>query len=845
MDRSLLSPAAPEAPPELVERASLLRSLLDAQRGFVTTAAVAHASYLDQAAAALLCAAATPSAGPAQHAPRPDAAPPRWLSPPAPPRPRERVRFGRFAVRLRPAPPSGFAVPGLLRPGSNVAVTPDGRGVAEALCDLLARRGIRPKLQRRPPLDADVVLHLAGLREAPTLESAFEINFEAFRIARALAGPLSHRGGALVLVQDTGGDFGRRGSVRAGAAGLAGLAKTAAWEWPRAHLRAIDLALEGRPPAEAAARLLEELIAGGTEIEVGLPADGRRLVPVTEQLASPSGASALDAEDRIIVTGGARGVTAASVIELARRTRARFVLLGRTVLTAEPEACRGLVERGSLMRRLYEDARARGEPLSPRQLDERVRSLLAAREVRETLAAIEAAGGTARYLEVDVLDAAQLGPALSRLRAEWGAFTALVHGAGVNADRRIVEKEEAEARLVFDTKVRGLANVLLATADDPLRAICCFSSVSGRFGNPGQADYAMANEVATRLLAWERRRRPDLRVSRSIGWGPWDGGMVTPALKARWEAAGVPVLSLSTGTASFCAELTDGVEDDEVVVGSEFGVIADGPVATTSAELAVSRRAHPEIASHVIGGSPVVPVAIVHEWLVRKVSTELLALPCVRCLDLSVLRGIKLEHYDGAGDLLRIGARVEVDAGQCLRSGFEQSFALTVHDAAGALRYRARARCTRTPLPSWPAPAHATLPALETPVYGPGGMFHGPMFQVASGVACGEGEASCSLAGALDVGWTGDQWRTDPAVIDGALQLAGLWSRSRRGGEWLPTGIGEIEVYSPGLLRGPLRGTLAARELDGDHSVSDVWVLTPDGAVVAELLRVSFHRYGA
>ena len=101
------------------------------------------------------------------------------------------------------------------------------------------------------------------------------------------------------------------------------------------------------------------------------------------------------------------------------------------------------------------------------------------------------------------------------------------------------------------------------------------------------------------------------------------------------------------------------------------------------------------------------------------------------------------------------------------------------------------------------------------------------------------------VAGALDVGWSAaPRWRTDPAVVDGALQLAGLWSSARRGGTWLPTGIAEIEVYVPGLLRGPLRAALDGRELDHDRSVSDVWVLAQDGTTVAELRGVTFHRYG-
>src|SRR5699024_6849603 len=80
-----------------------------------------------------------------------------------------------------------------------------------------------------------------------------------------------------VTVQDTGGDFGLSGSPRAWLGGLPGLVKTAAQEWPKAGLRAIDLERGGREPAALAEALADELLGGGVEREVGLSADGRRI----------------------------------------------------------------------------------------------------------------------------------------------------------------------------------------------------------------------------------------------------------------------------------------------------------------------------------------------------------------------------------------------------------------------------------------------------------------------------------------------------------------------------------------------------------------------------------------
>ena len=58
----------------------------------------------------------------------------------------------------------------------------------------------------------------------------------------------------------------------------------------------------------------------------------------------------------------------------------------------------------------------------------------------------------------------------------------------------------------------------------------------------------MANEVLNRVAQAEARQRPGC-VVKSIGWGPWAGGMVTPLLKAKFDELGVPLIPLAEGAA--------------------------------------------------------------------------------------------------------------------------------------------------------------------------------------------------------------------------------------------------------------------------------------------------------
>src|SRR5262249_1176630 len=156
---------------------------------------------------------------------------------------------------------------------------------------------------------------------------------------------------------------------------------------------------------------------------------------------------------------------------------------------------------------LLTEAQGRGIKLTPRELEQQVQRVLADREIRATLAAIEATGARVSYHAIDVRDSAELGVLLSHVRTNLGPITGLVHGAGVLADARLSRKTMAQFDHVFGTKVAGLRALLDATACDALKMILLFSSVAARGGNIGQGDYAMANEVLNQVALSEHARR--------------------------------------------------------------------------------------------------------------------------------------------------------------------------------------------------------------------------------------------------------------------------------------------------------------------------------------------------
>ena len=128
---------------------------------------------------------------------------------------------------------------------------------------------------------------------------------------------------------------------------------------------------------------------------------------------------------------------------------------------------------------------------------------------KETVQAIEAAGGRAVALGADVSDAEQVEAAVSRVVAELGAPTVLVNNAGVIRDNMLFKMTEADWDTVMHVHLRGAFLMTRAVQKHMIDAkwgrIVNLSSTSA-LGNRGQANYATAKaglQGFTKTLAIE------------------------------------------------------------------------------------------------------------------------------------------------------------------------------------------------------------------------------------------------------------------------------------------------------------------------------------------------------
>ncbi|MFF5897469.1 SDR family NAD(P)-dependent oxidoreductase [Streptomyces argenteolus] len=748
--------------------------------------------------------------------------------------PAERAELSRLAVRTLDTPAPGLTMAGL---GDDpVVVMDDGCGTAERVAAKLIDHGIQATVVPSVPADARAVVYLGGLAPLSTPDDALKLQRDVFRAARSVASGFTAQGGVFVAVQDTGGDFGHDGRQpdRAWLGGIAALVRTAAREWPSASVKTIDCERGGRDAEALAEAIVGELLGGGPAMEVGLRADGTRTTPSAVPAAVEPGPAVNIGPDSVIVaTGGARGVTAAALLDLARTHRPRIVLLGRSEPTEEPAGLAAATDEAALTRALAE----RSGTKAPAVIGAEVRAILAAREIRSTVAALEGAGSQVRYVTVDVRDGGQLRTVLEGVRRDWGPITGVVHGAGVLADKLIADKTDEQFESVLATKVGGLRALLAATEGDPLDTIVLFSSVTAVVGNAGQSDYAMANEVLNHVASAERARRPDCLV-RSIAWGPWDGGMVTPALAAHFGRAGVPLIPTEQGAAAFTAELGDPGADTRVVVAAGDGL---GPMAAATepieAQLRIRAHTHPYLADHDVAGVPVLPVAMALDWFVGAAAAWRPDAEHVVLRDLRVFSKVGLPHLDSAGHRLTLRGRRAL-------TGLPSSLEAELLGEDGMPHFRTHLEFEAgPPHPAiWDSP-RGLLPAQRTEIYDGRVLFHRQRFQAIRSLhGIGADGAEATVSGLTELGWGGDRWQLDPAAVDGGLQLALLWAEQALGDATLPMAVAECRVHRRGPVDGPVRCVVKARKVHETGARCDAALVDADGSPRVELIGVELVR---
>jgi len=525
----------------------------------------------------------------------------------------------RFTLAVVPAPPVVLRNPAADRV---ILVTDDGRGIARDLTEKMRRRGLKTALIgvadltdtsegahytleevsddaiarlletiRQRQGDIGGLIHLLPLKPGLPYDQMTLADWQGrlrlelqslFYLLKHTASEIKSAAKAgwapVVAATGMGGDFAVRATPGQdhffpGNGGVVGLLKTLQVEWPDVHVKAVDLNLE-EPGPDLADHIFTELAAGDKLLEVGYQGGRRLSLDLKEAPLAHRSETQLrmDSSWVILITGGARGITANVALELAQRYRPTLILAGSSPLPTapEPQETASLTQPQELKAALIAARQRRNETVRPAEVQAACHQLLKDREIRANLAAMREAGAKVKYFAVDVRDELQFGRLIDELYQTYERLDGVIHGAGIIEDKLFETKTWESFARVLETKTGSAFILSRKLRPSTLKFLVWFSSVAGRFGNRGQGDYTAANEVINKLAGYLDRRWPGRVVA--LNWGPWEkSGMVTPELVQEFGRRGVRLIPPAAGSHFLDLEIQQGDKGEvEVVVG-------DGP----------------------------------------------------------------------------------------------------------------------------------------------------------------------------------------------------------------------------------------------------------------------------
>ena len=260
------------------------------------------------------------------------------------------------------------------------------------------------------------------------------------------------------------------------------LGSTLHLEWPELNIKIIDF----DPKSEdrvIAKRVVDELRIKGNFCVVGYDKNLERNVPVfnnTEYVNYKDRNIQWAKEDVVLVTGGAKGITAKCAFKFAREKKVQVILVGRSKIFSDKND-----------------------------------------EISQTLGEYKKERLKAKYYSCDITKKEEVEKLVIKVQEKFGKITGIIHGAGLNSVKRLKATNTEEAYKEVRVKVLGAVNLAKALEKNKLKMIAALTSVIGVTGMEGSGWYGFANEVLNLYLRQYKARKKKTEVI-SLAYSVWD-----------------------------------------------------------------------------------------------------------------------------------------------------------------------------------------------------------------------------------------------------------------------------------------------------------------------------------
>ena len=657
-------------------------------------------------------------------------------------------------------------------------------------------------------------------------------------------------------------------SVMGGA--VSGFTKALAREREQQLVKVVDFGAS-RKPSSLAERLIEETLRDPGAVEIGYADDMRWTVALIEREAEDDPERMLGSGHSFVITGAAGSIVSAITTDLARASGGTFHLLDLVPAPDRDSADleRFASDRDGLKLELAERLKQAGERPTPKLVERDLARIERSRAALDAILAIEAAGGSAHWHQVDLTDPDKVAEAVAGIREQSERVDVLLHCAGLEISHFLPDKPQSEYDLVFDVKSNGWFNLLHALRDTEIGTAVVFSSIAGRFGNGGQTDYSAANDLLCKSASNMRRSGRARGVA--IDWTAWAGiGMASRgSIPKMMEMAGIDMLPAEIGIPIVRREIVAGGSGGETLVAGALGILLEErhPSGGLDAEAASERIAgthgpmtgrveamtvtggvsivteldpanQPFLDHHRIDGTPVLPGvmgiegfaevagALLPGWSVDRIEDVDLEAPFKFFRDEPrklELRALLRDGGDGSivADCKLVGRRKLAGQDEELE---------TVH-FTGTVWLAREAR--KAPAAEHVPDAGDAAAVSHDDVYRV--YFHGPAYQVLERAYRHDSEVVGEYAAELPPNHqpTEEPMITAPRLVELCFQTAGMWELGSAGRMALPTHVDRVVSYPGAGEPGHLWAIVRPR--NGTDSPVDAEVVDDQGKVRVRL----------
>ncbi|NEZ63613.1 SDR family NAD(P)-dependent oxidoreductase [Leptolyngbyaceae cyanobacterium CCMR0082] len=339
-------------------------------------------------------------------------------------------------------------------------------------------------------------------------------------------------------IQFGGGHFGKENNVAAiDTSCTIGFAASLHLERTDLKVRAIDLPLDAESDLLIRA-VIEEIVRPDTYLAVGFDSECIRYIPrpcLQDRSTYQDRNILWSNEDVVLVTGGAKGITAECALAWAKQTGVSLALVGSSAHPQDSPTGKSAVE------------------------------------ISETLSRFQASGLTCHYYQCDVSDKASLNDLVMVIQEELGTITGVIHGAAVNRAKPVNKSTVEDALSEVKPKIMGALNLSEIFQQETLKLFAGFSSIGAVIGLPGNTWYSFSNEALDLILRDYKQQHPTTEII-SIAYSVWSevGMGAKMGAVSGLSRMGIGAISLQEGVDRFVQLMEQNPGNSQVVIAARI-----------------------------------------------------------------------------------------------------------------------------------------------------------------------------------------------------------------------------------------------------------------------------------